>query len=177
MPNLIAIFANRADAELTMHALAHHGIPEDAMTFLTPAGALEEREREPQDDRGIGQTMGAYVGGTAAAGGGFYLGATLASMAVPGVGPILAAGIGAAALLGVGGAAVGAKVGNATENAVEHESAERDVLARRGLLKLGRSLLIVNVASAEREAVVEEFANRNKALSVGRQVEAPPRAA
>jgi hypothetical protein len=177
MPNLIAIFANRADAELTIHALVHYGISQDAITFLTPESAQWEGEREPQDDRGIGQTLGAYAGGTAAAGGGFYLGATLASMAVPGVGPILAAGIGAAALLGIGGAAAGAKVGNATENALEHESAERDVLARRELLKLRRSLLMVNIESPQQEAAVEEFANRNKALSVGRQVEAPPRAA
>jgi hypothetical protein len=177
MPNLIAIFGTRADAELTTHALVHHGISSEAITFLTPERLPEENHPPVQDDRGIGEALGAYAGGAAAAGGGFFIGATLASLAVPGVGPILAAGVGAAALLGVSGAAIGAQVGNTTENALEHEAAERDVLARRELLKLGRTLLIVHPKSDDEKATVEEFSKRNNALSVGEQVQLQPGAA
>src|SRR5437667_9720573 len=80
---------------------------------------------------------------------GLYLGSALASMAVPGVGPILAAGIGAAAALGLGGAAVGGTVGNATEHAMDEGVPRDDVAVYRELLKRRRSLVIVNVDSGE----------------------------
>jgi len=91
------------------------------------------------------------------AGAGLYLGSALASMAVPGVGPILAAGIGAAAALGLGGAAVGGTVGNATEHAMDEGVPKDDVVVYRELLRRRRSLVIVNVDS-------EELADRARAV-------------
>src|SRR5438132_2745871 len=90
-------------------------------------------------------------------GAGRYLGSALASLAVPGVGPILAVGIGAAAVLGLGGAAVGGTLGNATEHSMDEGVPKDDVVVYRELLKRGRSLVIVNVDS-------EELADRARAV-------------
>ena|SRR5205807_3019508 len=123
------------------------GVAERAIIFLT-AGQSETRilsmRTTDGEAEGMGKAMGAYLGGVVGASAGLSLGSAVASLFVPGVGPIMAAGIGAAAVLGVGGATAGATMGHATEDAMDEGIPKDDVFFYRHLLKQGRSVVLVN---------------------------------
>src|SRR6266699_2373412 len=160
MDTVVGIFRSRVAADQALNGLLENGVPQQSIIFLTGDQSQAEIASVPTTDAesdGMGKTLGSYVGGIMGAGAGLYLGSALASMAVPGVGPILAAGIGAAAALGLGGAAAGGAVGNATEHAMDEGVPKDDVVLYRELLKRGRSLLIVNTDS-------EELATRARAV-------------
>jgi hypothetical protein len=160
MDTIVGIFRSRVAADQALNGLLENGVPQESIIFLTQDQSQAEIASVPTTDAepdGMGKTLGSYVGGIMGAGAGLYLGSALASLAVPGVGPILAAGIGAAAALGLGGAAVGGTVGNATEHAMDEGVPKDDVVVYRELLKRGRSLVIVNVDS-------EELADRARAM-------------
>jgi hypothetical protein len=105
--------------------------------------------------------MGAVLGGAVGASTGLTLGSVLASLMVPGVGPIMAAGLGAAAVLGLGGAVAGGELGNAAEKDLDAGVPRDDVFFYRELLKRGRSLVIVNT---EHE---NEYASAKDAIAQG----------
>ena len=152
MHTIVGIFRTRAAADQALNGVLKNGVPQQSIIFLTGDQPQAEIASVPTTDAepdGMGKTLGSYVGGIVGAGAGLYLGSALASLVVPGVGPILAAGIGAAAALGLGGAAAGGTVGNATEHAMDEGVPKDDVVVYRELLKRGRSLLIVNLDSEE----------------------------
>ncbi len=160
MDTIVGVFGTRVAAAHALNGLLGNGVPQQSIIFLTGDQSQAEIASVPTTDAesdGMGKSLGSYVGGIMGAGAGLYLGSALASMAVPGVGPILAAGIGAAAALGLGGAAVGGTVGNATEHSMDEGVPKDDVVVYRELLKRGRSLVIVNVDS-------EELADRARAV-------------
>jgi hypothetical protein len=90
----------------------------------------------------------------------------VASLLVPGVGPIIAAGLGAAALLGVGGATVGGSVGNASEGAMDEGMPKDDVFFYRDQLKQKRSLVVVNTQTDEGAASVRSILDHKGAEDV-----------
>src|SRR2546421_10371097 len=147
MDTIVGIFRSRVAADQALNGLLENGVPQESIIFLTQDQSQAEiatvhtTDAEPD---GMGKTLGSYVGGIMGAGAGLYLGSALASLAVPGVGPILAVGIGAAAALGLGGAAVGGTLGNATEHSMDEGVPKDDVVVYRELLRRRRSLVIVN---------------------------------
>ena len=150
MESVVGIFNSRGAAEKAVSDLLHNVLPEHSIIFLTGECAEKEISSLPTTDAerdGMGTALGAVVGGTVGAGTGFALGSMVVSLAVPGVGPILAAGLGAAALLGLGGAAVGAGVGHASEAAMDTGVPKDDTYFYRDLLHRGRSLVIGKVDS------------------------------
>ena len=152
MDTIVGVFRTRVAAAQALSGLLKNGIPQQSIVFLTGDQSQAEIASVPTTDAepdGMGKTLGSYVGGIMGAGAGLYLGSALASLAVPGVGPILAVGIGAAAALGLGGAAVGGTLGNATEHSMNEGVPKDDVVVYRELLKRGRSVVIVNVDSEE----------------------------
>ena len=90
----------------------------------------------------MGSAMGGAVGGALGVAGGMHIGATLASLLVPGVGPVLAAGVIGAALLGAGGAAAGAAAGGALEDSIEGLPHD-ELFVYEDALRQGRSVVIV----------------------------------
>jgi hypothetical protein len=160
MQTVVGIFASRAAAEDAVHALLADVLPDHAINFLTgkqsatAATSLPTTDAEPD---GMGKALGAVVGGAIGAGAGFALGGMAVSLAVPGVGPILAAGLGAAALLGLGGAAAGAEVGEASETAMDEGVPKDDVFFFRDLLAHGKSLVIAKCDSETQAAEVREI--------------------
>src|SRR5436309_149069 len=119
MHNIVGIFTSRAQAEQAVRALLASGTPADAINYFTGECAPEELEALRTTDAeapGMGRTMGTFLGGVIGASGGLSVGSAVASMLIPGVGPIIAVGLGAAALLGVGGAAVGGSIGHKSED-------------------------------------------------------------
>jgi hypothetical protein len=164
MHTIVGIFRTRAAADQALNGVLKNGVPQQSIIFLTGDQAQAEIASVPTTDAepdGMGKTLGSYVGGIVGAGAGLYLGSALASLVVPGVGPILAAGIGAAAALGLGGAAAGGTVGNATEHAMDEGVPKDDVVVYRELLKRGRSLLIVNLDSEEQADAARSVMQQN----------------
>lgn len=109
-----ALFDNKADASNAVRALTNRGVPSKNISMVAsdPAGEYAEYhgqlipEDVPGDDTLGGAATGALLGGF----GGLLVG--LAALAIPGLGPIVAAGPIAAAITGAGvGAATGGVVG------------------------------------------------------------------
>ena len=109
-----ALFDNRADAAKAVRALTDGGIMRSEISMVASDAAGEYAEYHgqvipedvPADDTIEGAASGALLGGL----GGLLVG--LAALAIPGLGPIVAAGPIAAALTGAGvGAATGGIVG------------------------------------------------------------------
>ncbi len=169
MESLVGIFSSAGAAATTVEELLNSGMTEQSIIFLSgesPAGVSDrysnlsggpnklavtddEVDRLPTTDAendGMGKAMGALMGGAVGASAGLAAGAALASLVVPGVGTIFAIGLGAARRSGVlGGAAAGAKAGEATEHAMDVGVPRDDVPLYHELLRRGRSLVIANV--------------------------------
>ena len=123
MQSAVGIFRSISEAKEAVADLSAAGIPQEKINLLTP-GDLNTVEQElaqvPKSETeqpGIGKGIGALLGGAIGAAGGLSAGSAIASLFIPGVGPVIAAGLAAAGLLGVGGAAAGAAAGEKFENA------------------------------------------------------------
>src|SRR5258708_120853 len=117
----VGVFQSRADAERGIGRLLLTGVRRNKINLLTPAPPDGDFARVPVSDTeqpGMGAAVGSVVGGAVGAAGGFGAGSALASLMLPGVGPILAGGLFGAGLLGLTGAAGGAAVGDALEDTV-----------------------------------------------------------
>lgn len=162
MEGIVGVFRSRLDAENAVRDLRRMGQPESSIVFLTPESSEQDLSRVPTtnaEEPGIGKTISSVVGGVIGTGAGLGLGSALASLFVPGVGPILAAGIGAAALLGAGGAATGAAIGDAAEHTFDTGVPIDDLGRLRFLLKDGRTLVVVNTDSKDTEEQVRALFN------------------
>ncbi len=100
---------------------------------------------------GMGKAGGGLVGGALGVAGGLHLGAAVASMFIPGVGPVLAAGLVGAALLGAGGAAAGAAAGGAAEETIAGGLPHDELYVYEDALRQGRSVVIA-VADSDEQA-------------------------
>ena len=110
MTTVSALFDNATGAQNAVRDLVNHGFSRDRINVVASDAAGEYAEYYgqdiPADDTLEGVATGALLGGL----GGFVLG--LAALAIPGVGPVLAAGPIASALIGAGaGAVTGGLVG------------------------------------------------------------------
>lgn len=124
MKNVVGFFANRQDAENAVASLVNAGISRDHL------GVISRDYRDVPDTPKVGPLHetggtdttageGAAIGGIA----GFAVG--ILALAIPGVGPILAAGPLAAGLMGAGvGAAAGGMIGYFKDIGVSDEEAE-----------------------------------------------------
>src|SRR5258705_5713131 len=122
METVEGIFHLRADAERALQQLYDLGIPKNRIGLLIPGISEKKVESSiPVTDAeppGIGKALGATVGGAIGAAGGATMGVAIATLLVPGVGPVLALGLIGAAIMGVGGAAAGLAAGEALEDSL-----------------------------------------------------------
>jgi hypothetical protein len=155
MNTVAGIFTSRAEAERAFESLRSSGIGEDSISLLTPGTTQQEIDASvpttETEQSGTGTAFGGAVGGALGAAGGLHLGAALASLFVPGVGPILAAGLVGAALLGAGGVATGMAAGGALEDSMAKGLPHDELFVYEDALRKGRSVLIV-VADDEEKA-------------------------
>lgn len=165
MKSVAGIFTTRDAAERGVAALDELGVPRDRVSFLTPGASTREVRAVPTQDAeqpGTGTAIGAVVGGAVGAAGGFPIGAALVSLAVPGVGPVIASGILGAALLGVGGAAVGATL----EDSVTTGLPKDELFLYEDALREGRSVVIALAADDDSAEAVRAALERAGAESV-----------
>jgi len=154
MRTVVGVFKTRAEAEQASAELAPLGIPEHRISILTPQLTEEELATVPTtqgEQRGMVKTLGAVVGGAVGMAGGFGL----ASVLVPGVGPVIALGIAGGALLGAVG---GGTVGGAAEDSIFAGLPEEELFVYEDALRQGRTALIAtaetdNQAEAARGAL------------------------
>ena len=145
MSTVAGIFKSRADAERAAANLTSAGIASDNINLLMPGTSTEELEAAvpttETEQPGMGGALGGTVGAAMGAAGGMNIGAALASLLVPGVGPVIAAGVIGAALLGIGGAAAGAAAGSAMEDSIEGLPHD-ELYVYEDALRQGRSVVI-----------------------------------
>jgi len=136
---VIGLFQSRAAAEHAVEALRNGGFSSDQMSVITRDAA--------EDIPNIGpvETVGSFDAGTGAAVGGFagFVGGILA-LAIPGIGPILAAGPLAA---GIMGGAIGAAAGGLIGSLKEHGVPENDAAHLAEAIRSGRVMIAVHVPS------------------------------
>src|SRR4030095_13853380 len=105
MQAVTGVFKSQDDAEKAVSQLRTLGIPENRIGIVRPGSAPGRLEAGvPGTDtevRGLGRAMGAAVGGAMGAAGGATAGLAIATLAIPGIGPLVAFGMVGAALLGV----------------------------------------------------------------------------
>ena len=145
METAIGVFVSRERAEEAVRELLQQKVPREAIVFLT----LSESEAVA-----LGKELGGYAGGFVGGSAGLAA-ATVASLAIPGIGLVFALGVGATALLGLVGAGTGAAMGKAISEGAGvvpptagAQSAE-DAAFFREVLKEGRSLIVVRTESPD----------------------------
>jgi hypothetical protein len=116
---IVGLFENRAQAEqLVQHLRAGNTAGED-ISLMSPGDTAED---SAGGDRATGVAVGAGTGAALGGLGGLLVG--LGALAIPGIGPVLAAGPIAAALAGAGlGAAAGGVIGALTDLGIPEEDA------------------------------------------------------
>ena len=150
MKSVVGIFGTRQEAERAASTLDSAGIAKSRIAVLTPQSTAQEIAAVPTMDAeqpGMGMALGATVGGAMGLAGGVTLGA-LASVLIPGVGPVLAIGFAASALGLVGGGALGGKLDNSLSDGIPQE----ELYIYEDALRQGRSVV---AAFAENHAQVE----------------------
>ena len=148
--NLVtAVFDDRAEAERAAAELRSAGVPDSALSVIARREGAEgdwgDSETTDVDDKGEGMLKGALAGG----GIGALLG--IAALAIPGVGPLVAAGaIASSAIPGAAaiGAGAGALAGGLTGLLSEHGVDEDDARYFEERIQSGGIFLSVNAQEA-----------------------------
>ncbi|KSV88508.1 general stress protein [Sinorhizobium sp. GL28] len=123
MKTVSGLFDDYSDARAAVSALEDRGVPSDDISIVSNnVGDRYSKDSNAAEGAGTGAGLGAAVGGI----GGLLTG--LGVMAVPGVGPVVAAGWLAATAAGaaagaVAGGAAGGLIGAMTESGVPEEHA------------------------------------------------------
>ena len=153
------VFESRDNAERAVDQLRKLGVPEERIGFITKdANADQVSTGVPITDTeepGMGRAMGAAVGGAMGAAGGATLGLAVATLALPGVGPVIAFGMVGAAVLGVVGAAAGSAVGDQVEEELGEGVPHEDLFVYEDALRDGRSIVIAHVSDDQKDRAQE----------------------
>jgi hypothetical protein len=146
MDSIVGIFNSLADAKRAAAIVQSLGIPENWITVLSPHTSEAEIEAQvpttETEQPGMGSALGGTVGAALGVAGGLQAGTAVASLLIPGVGPILAIGLIGAAIFGVGGAAAGALAGNALEKGIADGLPRDELFVYEDALRRGRSIVI-----------------------------------
>jgi len=175
MKVVTGVFRSRNQAEDAATRLRSLGIPEKRIGIVTPGTAPERLEAgvpvSDTEEPGMGRAMGAAVGGAMGAAGGATAGLAVASLAVPGIGPLLAFGMVGAALLGIVGAAAGSAVGDTIEEGLGEGIPHEDVYLYEDALRHGDSVLIVYADEGDQADNAGEIVRDSGAVDLDRMRE------
>jgi hypothetical protein len=145
MRAVVGVVRDASRVKRLVESLREMGISDDRVSVLSPGSSDAAIRRVPTTDAeqpGIGQAIGGVVGGAA----GSASALAVASVALPGVGPVVAAG---AVALGLLGAVAGGAVAGQLDNALSRGLPTDELYVYRDALRKGRSIV---VAMAEDEA-------------------------
>jgi hypothetical protein len=170
MQAVTGLFKSHDQADNAIEQLRSLGIPDKRIGIVRPGTSPERLESgvpiTDTEEPGMGRAMGAAVGGAMGAAGGATAGLAVASLIVPGIGPLLAFGMVGAALLGTVGAAAGSAVGDQVEEELGEGIPHEDVYLYEDALRHGHTVLIAyaddgdqadNAAEVMRDAGAEDL--------------------
>jgi hypothetical protein len=138
MQPVVGVVRHYPEAEQIVEALRDIEIADRQMSVLSPGSSEAAIRRIPTTEAeqpGIGETIGSVVGGATGAAGGL----AVASVALPGVGPVIAAG---AIAFGLLGAVAGGAVGGQFDDTLSHGLPTDELYVYRDALQKGRSIVI-----------------------------------
>jgi uncharacterized protein (TIGR02271 family) len=136
---VVGVFHERDDAREAIEALKDDGFAADTISILSPdKRTTESMAEETGTHAGSGAATGLVAGGVLGGVGGWLVG--IGALAIPGVGPLIAAGAFATAL---GGAAIGAGVGAIAGALVGMGVPKEEADYYEGEVKSGRTLVTV----------------------------------
>jgi len=167
MQAVTGVFATRSAAEAALQDLHKSGIASDRLTLLVPGNddkIVKEVQKVPVDSTeqpGMGNAMGALMGG----GVGFIGGSALMAL-VPGVGPVTALGLLGAGILGAAGATIGATAGGKIERATYEGLPEDEIFVYEDALRKGRCVVIAVPDDENSASGVRQLLERDGAESI-----------
>ena len=160
MEAVTGVFHTRESAERALSELRNTVIPEDKITLLTP-GTVDHVDKEmravPRDTTeqpGMGNAIGALLGG----GIGFTGGSVLMAL-IPGLGPVTALGLLGAGILGAAGATIGGTAAGRIEKSTYEGLPEDEIFVYEDCLRHGQSIV---VALAENDGQASMVRDRLK---------------
>jgi stress response protein YsnF len=158
MPTVIGIFDNYSQAQEAIDRMIDDGIDRDRISLVT-RDSDENKGRDASEERSSGAAKGAGMGAAVGGVGGLIAG--IAGLAIPGLGPILAAGPIAAAIGGaLGGAGLGAAAGGLIGALTDMGVPEEEARHYESQIREGKVLVAVradNDEEAERAANIMEI--------------------
>lgn len=155
--SIVGIAKNRIDVEAAVTDLQASGIPAANISILIPdSGGIPETGTVKVTKAPEGATTGVVTGGFA--GGTLGLLAGIGALAIPGVGPFIAAGPIMAAL---SGAAVGAAAGGMVGALIGLGIPELEAKVYEERIKKGGYLVAVHVANGDQDKVTRDVLKRN----------------
>lgn len=149
---ITAMFDNHSDAAQAVQRLKGAGVPDADISLVAGRneGALTDGGSDTGDDTAEDAGKGALIGG--ALGGGAGILAGIGAMAIPGLGPVVAAGWLASTLVGAtAGAATGGLIGALTNAGLSEEDAH----AYAEGIKRGGTLVTARVDDALKDRAVD----------------------
>src|SRR5438874_2323953 len=136
---VVGVFHERDDAREAIEALKNADFAPDTISILSPdKQATQDMAEETGTHAGSGAATGAVAGGILGGLGGWLVG--IGALAIPGVGPVIAAGAFAAAL---GGVAIGAGVGAIAGALIGMGVPEEHAKYYEGEARAGKTLVTV----------------------------------
>ncbi len=159
---VVGVVPNEAAAEQVVGNLRLQGYPQDDISIIMVKHEEAEALENVDDQTGQGaQEVAASAAKGAAIGGGAGVLAGLATLAIPGIGPIVGSGI-LVALFGGSGAFVGALSG-----AFATEDVSTQVITKYGMaLREGQAVIAVKASDAEGAKQLEETLAANGVASI-----------
>lgn len=159
----VGSFKNRRDVEDALQDLKNAGIDMDRVSLIARhvedvegAEDVGKRGNEAKEGAAAGATAGTVLGGI----GGFLVGVGV--LAVPGVGPILAAGVGIPALAStLAGAGIGAAAGGIVGALVGAGIPEERAKQYRDRVEAGEYLLMVNATENDSQRIESIMRNHH----------------
>ena len=146
MKAITGVFKTQDQAENAVKELRSLGLSDKRIGIVRPGSTPERLETgvpvTDTEEPGMGKAMGAAVGGAMGAAGGATAGLAVASLMIPGIGPLVAFGMVGAALLGTVGAAAGSAVGDTVEEELGEGIPHEDVYLFEDALRHGHTVLI-----------------------------------
>ena len=174
MQTVVALFRNAGDARRAIEALHLAGFDKDNVSLLARDETFEVRDTaefsgeaddvSAAEGAGIGAVEGGVIGGLA----GFL--ASLGALAIPGIGPVIAAGTLASTLAGAGiGAAAGAATGGIVAALVDTGVPEEDAHVYAEGVKRGGILVMVHPTDSSRANTAVTILKQANAVDVTRE--------
>lgn len=164
MKTLVGIFVSQRDAAVAYRDLRSLDVRGEDLIVLTPEASLRQLDEIPKEEGeqpGMGKAIGGVIGGAV----GLAAGAAVATLLLPGVGPIIAIGLGAGSL-GIGGAVAGAAGGGALEDLLTRGLPKDEIFFYEDALRRGRTVIIVTSEDDDLLSKSRQIMERNGAESL-----------